>query len=153
MVMDRLDRRIITLLQKDGRLTTTELADQIGLSASPCARRLKRLEQEGFITGYHAAVSRDKMGLDMTIFVNIRLSKHRDKVIGEFELAVQSINEIINCHIVSGSYDYLLEVVCRNLKGYETFMRKVQGLSGVQDMSTSFAIRAVKKHAPLPLKE
>ncbi len=149
--MDRLDCKIIALLQQDGRLTTAELADQIGLSASPCARRLKRLESDGIITGYKASVNRKAVGLGMTIFVNVRLNKHKEDVIDEFEQAMIKQPVVLSCHIISGSYDYLLEVVCQDLNGYELFIRQLQSHSAVQDINTNFAIRRVKSHTPLPL--
>lgn len=149
--MDRLDQKIISLLQQDGRLTTTELAEQIGLSASPCARRLKRLETEGIITGYKAAVSREAVGLGMTVFVNVRLNMHKEKIIDEFEQAMLHQPKVLACHIISGNYDYLLEVVCQDLLGYEQFIRQLQSHPAVQDINTNFAIRTVKDNTPLPL--
>ncbi len=104
--MDKIDRQLINLMQKDATLTTAELADKVGLSASPCARRIKRLEQEGVISGYRAIVSRDTVGIAMTVFVEVSLNNHQASSIDEFEHAVVEMDEVISCHVVSGAYDY-----------------------------------------------
>ncbi|EMB9233484.1 Lrp/AsnC family transcriptional regulator [Vibrio alginolyticus] len=149
--MDKIDRQLINLMQKDATLTTAELADQVGLSASPCARRIKRLEQEGVISGYRAIVSRDTVGIAMTVFVEVSLNNHQASSIDEFEHAVVEMDEVISCHVVSGAYDYLLEVVSKDLVGYETFTRKLQRLENVKDIHTHLAIRQVKGNGSLPI--
>ncbi|EGR0146761.1 MULTISPECIES: Lrp/AsnC family transcriptional regulator [Vibrio] len=149
--MDKIDRQLISLMQKDATLTTAELADQVGLSASPCARRIKRLEQEGVISGYRAIVSRDTVGIAMTVFVEVSLNNHQASSIDEFEHAVVEMDEVISCHVVSGAYDYLLEVVSKDLAGYETFTRKLQRLENVKDIHTHLAIRQVKGNGSLPI--
>ncbi|ENP8414172.1 Lrp/AsnC family transcriptional regulator [Vibrio alginolyticus] len=149
--MDKIDRQLINLVQKDATLTTAELADQVGLSASPCARRIKRLEQEGVISGYRAIVSRDTVGIAMTVFVEVSLNNHQASSIDEFEHAVVEMDEVISCHVVSGAYDYLLEVVSKDLAGYETFTRKLQRLENVKDIHTHLAIRQVKGNGSLPI--
>ncbi len=149
--MDKIDRQLINLMQKDATLTTAELADQVGLSASPCARRIKRLEQEGVISGYRAIVSRDTVGIAMTVFVEVSLNNHQASSIDEFEHAVVEVDEVISCHVVSGAYDYLLEVVSKDLAGYETFTRKLQRLENVKDIHTHLAIRQVKGNGSLPI--
>ncbi|AGV19708.1 MULTISPECIES: Lrp/AsnC family transcriptional regulator [Vibrio] len=149
--MDKIDRQLINLMQKDATLTTAELADQVGLSASPCARRIKRLEQEGVISGYRAIVSRDTVGIAMTVFVEVSLNNHQASSIDEFEHAVVEMDEVISCHVVSGAYDYLLEVVSKDLAGYETFTRKLQRLENVKDIHTHLAIRQVKGNGSLPI--
>ncbi|EID0030680.1 Lrp/AsnC family transcriptional regulator [Vibrio alginolyticus] len=149
--MDKIDRQLINLMQKDATLTTAELADQVGLSASPCARRIKRLEQDGVISGYRAIVSRDTVGIAMTVFVEVSLNNHQASSIDEFEHAVVEMDEVISCHVVSGAYDYLLEVVSKDLAGYETFTRKLQRLENVKDIHTHLAIRQVKGNGSLPI--
>ncbi|MFG6246896.1 Lrp/AsnC family transcriptional regulator [Vibrio diabolicus] len=149
--MDKIDRQLINLMQKDATLTTAELADKVGLSASPCARRIKRLEQEGVISGYRAIVSRDTVGIAMTVFVEVSLNNHQASSIDEFEQAVVEMDEVISCHVVSGAYDYLLEVVSKDLAGYETFTRKLQRLENVKDIHTHLAIRQVKGNGSLPI--
>ncbi|KIN10598.1 Lrp/AsnC family transcriptional regulator [Vibrio mytili] len=149
--MDKIDRQLLTWVQKDATLTTAELADKVGLSASPCARRIKRLEQEGVISGYRALVSRDSIGIAMTVFVDVSLNNHQAASIDDFESAVVGMDEVISCHVVSGAYDYLLEVVSRDLAGYEDFTRKLQRLENVKDIHTHLAIRQVKGHGILPV--
>ncbi|MGF1755069.1 Lrp/AsnC family transcriptional regulator [Vibrio makurazakiensis] len=149
--MDRIDLNLLSLLQKDGRLTTAELADQVGLSASPCARRIKRLEEKGIIDGYRMTISREKAGIAMTVFVEVSLSNHQERSIDKFEAAVVEMEEVISCHVVSGAYDYLLEVVSKDLTGYEAFTRKLQRLENVKDIHTHLAIRQVKGNSPLPI--
>lgn len=148
--MDKIDRQLLHLIQKDATLTTAELADQVGLSASPCARRLKRLEQEGVISGYRAMISRGAVGIAMTVFVEVSLNNHQASSIDEFETAIVDMDEVISCHVVSGAYDYLLEVVSKDLPGYESFTRKLQRLENVKDIHTHLAIRQVKEMAVYP---
>lgn len=150
-MMDRIDRQILELLQKDGRLSTAELAERVALSASPCARRLRRLEESGIISGYRAELDRNRLQLATTVFVNVRLMHHRRDAVQRFEEEATAMSEVIGCHVVSGSFDYLLEVVVRQLPDYEQFVRKLQALSMVQDITSNFAIRTVKSGAPLPL--
>ncbi|WP_407507174.1 Lrp/AsnC family transcriptional regulator [Vibrio parahaemolyticus] len=149
--MDKIDRQLLYLIQKDATLTTAELADQVGLSASPCARRLKRLEQEGVISGYRAMISRGAVGIAMTVFVEVSLNNHQASSIDEFETAIVDMDEVISCHVVSGAYDYLLEVVSKDLPGYESFTRKLQRLENVKDIHTHLAIRQVKGNGCLPI--
>ncbi|HHY0480659.1 Lrp/AsnC family transcriptional regulator [Vibrio parahaemolyticus] len=149
--MDKIDRQLLHLIQKDATLTTAELADQVGLSASPCARRLKRLEQEGVISGYRAMISRGAVGIAMTVFVEVSLNNHQASSINEFETAIVDMDEVISCHVVSGAYDYLLEVVSKDLPGYESFTRKLQRLENVKDIHTHLAIRQVKGNGCLPI--
>ncbi|EGQ7900302.1 Lrp/AsnC family transcriptional regulator [Vibrio parahaemolyticus] len=149
--MDKIDRQLLHLIQKDATLTTAELADQVGLSASPCARRLKRLEQGGVISGYRAMISRGAVGIAMTVFVEVSLNNHQASSIDEFETAIVDMDEVISCHVVSGAYDYLLEVVSKDLPGYESFTRKLQRLENVKDIHTHLAIRQVKGNGCLPI--
>ncbi len=149
--MDKKDKQILAELQSDVRKTTADIAESVGLSTSPCARRIKKLESDGIISGYQVKLDRQKLGLMMTFFVNVSLSNHRDQAISEFESAVNCMSEVISCHVISGSYDYLLEVVSKDLTHYESFMRKLQTLSMVKDINTNLAIRSVKSGTPLPL--
>ncbi|MGR5237072.1 Lrp/AsnC family transcriptional regulator [Vibrio alfacsensis] len=149
--MDRIDRQLLNLIQRDATLTTAELAEEVGLSASPCARRIKRLEQEGVICGYRAMLSREKAGIAMTVFVEVSLNNHQASSIDDFELELAEMEEVISCHVVSGAYDYLLEVVNKDLTGYEAFMRKVQRLNNVKDIHSHLAIRQVKGNGNLPI--
>lgn len=149
--LDRIDRRLLDELQRDARLTTAELAERVGLSASPCARRIRRLEEAGFIRGYRARLDRDRLGLGITIFVHVRLNQHQDKLVEAFEETVRGMAEVINCHTVSGAFDYLLQVVAADLPGYEQWVRRLQKLPTVNTIDSSFAIRPVKEQGPLPI--
>ncbi|QPF75073.1 Lrp/AsnC family transcriptional regulator [Roseateles sp. DAIF2] len=150
--MDRIDLQLLDLLQREGRLTVAELAERVALSQSPCARRLKRLEDGGLIAGYRAVLDRQALRLASTVFVNVRLMHHRADAVQQFEAAMQAMDEVISCHVVSGSHDYLLEVVVGTLGDYEQIVRRLQALPVVQDINSSFAIRCVKSGAPLPLR-
>ncbi|WP_372737800.1 Lrp/AsnC family transcriptional regulator [Neptunomonas sp.] len=150
--MDKMDLKIAALLQHDGRLTNVELADKIGLSPSPCLRRVKKLEDEGVITGYYAALDRQQIGLGMTIFVDVSLDNHRDEASVQFEQAILEMNNVISCFVVSGASDYRLEVVVSDLLSYEAWLKTLQRLSVVKDIQSNFAIRAVKTRAPLPIR-
>jgi Lrp/AsnC family leucine-responsive transcriptional regulator len=150
--MDKVDYKIASLLQQDGRLSNVELSDKIDLSPSPCLRRVKKLEEEGVITGYYAALDRQLIGLGMTIFVDVSLDNHRDEASLQFESAILAMDNVISCFVVSGASDYRLEVVVSDLLTYEAWLKTLQRLPIVKDIQSNFAIRAVKTTAPLPLK-
>lgn len=149
--MDRVDHRILGLLQQDARQSIADIADSVGLSASPCARRIKRLEEQGIIDGYRANLNKAKIGVAMTVFVEVSLNNHHAESIDEFEQSIMIMDEVISCHVVSGAYDYLLEVVSQDLAGYEAFTRKLQRLDKVKDIHTHLAIRQVKEACNLPI--
>ena len=149
--MDKIDRHILEVLQKEGRLSTAELSERIGLSPSPCARRLKRLEDEGYIENYQANVNKTKAGIMLSFFVEVRLNNHQEDSIAAFENALSNMDEVINGHVVSGSYDYLLEVVSPNLDGYERFTRKLHKLASVKDIHTHLSVRKVVNKTTLPI--
>lgn len=149
--LDRIDRQLLMALQEDARLTTAQLAERVGLSPSPCARRIRRFEHDQIITRYRAQLDANKLGLGITVFVHVRLNQHQDALVERFELAVGDMDEVINCHTVSGSFDYLLQVVSADLAHYEQWVRRLQKLPMVNTVDSSFAIRAVKTSGPLPL--
>lgn len=149
--MDNIDKHILSLLQQDARQSTADIADKVGLSASPCARRIKRLEESGIIAHYRASLNKELIGVGMTVFVEVSLNNHQASSIDEFEFAVREMDEVISCHVVSGAYDYLLEVVSHDLAGYESFTRKLQRLENVKDIHTHLAIRQVKGESELPI--
>ncbi|AEF53328.1 Lrp/AsnC family transcriptional regulator [Marinomonas posidonica] len=149
--LDKTDLDILTKLQEDGRLSNVALADDIHLSPSPCLRRVKQLEAQGVIQGYHARIDRLKAGFSMTVFVEVRLNKHADDHHIAFENAIIEMEDIISAHLVSGLADYKLEVVARDLPDYESILKQIQSLPHVKDIQSYFAIRSVKTSAPLPL--
>ncbi|MCK6263646.1 Lrp/AsnC family transcriptional regulator [Vibrio sp. ZSDE26] len=151
MELDRIDRHILEVIQIKGRLSTTELAEEVGLSASPCARRLKKLEDTGIIDSYSANLNKGKLGIGMTVFVEVSLNNHQAESIEAFENRMLDTESVINCHVVSGAYDYLLEVVTKDLEGYELFTRLLQQIETVKDIHTHLAIRQVKTGRSLPI--
>jgi Lrp/AsnC family leucine-responsive transcriptional regulator len=150
--LDDFDTRIIAALQKDGRLTNVELAERIGLSPSPCLRRVKRLERDGYIGAYRAVLDRTRVGLGFTVFVGVRLEAHANDRAGAFEEAALDMHEVIACHMVSGTVDYLLEVVVPDLAHYQKFLvDRLLALPIVREVQSSIAINTLKAGAPLPL--
>lgn len=149
--MDRIDRQILEILQREGRLSAAELSERVGLSPSPCARRLKRLEDEQYIKDYQANLNKDKIGISMTFFVEVSLNSHQEESIKSFEHAISDLEEVINGHIVSGAYDYLLEVVTPNLAGYEAFTSKLHQITSVKDIHTHLSVRQITTSKSLPL--
>lgn len=150
--LDAIDRRILSALQRDGRLTNVQLAEEVGLSPSPCLRRVRLLEEAGIIRGYHAALDRTEIGLGLTVFVGIKVERHHDSEASRFREAIQSLAEVVACHIVSGETDFLLQVVVPDLAAYERFlMGTLLKLKGVVDIRSNFALQTVKGQTPLPL--
>ena len=150
--LDRIDRRLLAALQDDARLTVAELAERVALSTSPCWRRVRRLEQAGYIEGYHAHLSAAKLGYGITAFVSVVMGSHTQDVARAFEAAVQDIPQVVACHNVSGEYDFLLEVVATDLAAYGEFARNVlQGLPGVRELHSSFSLMSIKARRRLPL--
>lgn len=149
---DAIDRRILATLQQDGRLSNVDLADRVGLSPSPCLRRLKRLEQGGVISGYRADLDRDRVGLGLTVFVEIKVDRHQDADARALQAAVQAMPEVVAAHIVSGEPDFLLEVVVPDLAHYERLLfDTLLKLPMVKDVRSNFALRRIKLGAALPL--
>lgn len=150
--LDAIDRRIIAELQSDARLSNVELADKVGLSPSPCLRRVKRLEHEGYIEGYRAALRRDLVGLGFSVFVGVKIDGHANERALEFEDAIKAMPEVIACHLVSGEADYFLEVVVPDVQQYQQFLlAKLLNLPIVRQVRSSIAIQTLKAGAPLPL--
>jgi Lrp/AsnC family transcriptional regulator, leucine-responsive regulatory protein len=150
--MDATDRAILRNLQIDGRLPNAALAERVGLSPSPCLRRLRRLEDDGTIRGYRAVLDRRKSGLGLTAFVQVKVSGQSRRLAQELEQAVAEVDEIIACYIVAGEADFLLEVAVPDLAAYEhLLLHTLLELPGVFDVRTNFAIRTVKEAGPLPL--
>jgi len=150
--LDAIDCRIIAALQADGRLTNVELAERVGLSPSPCLRRVKRLEQEGYIEAYRAVLGRERLGLGLTVFVGVKTETHADARAEAFHDAIVAMPEIVACHMVAGEVDYLLEVVVPDLARYRRFLLdKLLSLPVVREVRSAIAIQSRKTGAPLPL--
>lgn len=149
---DKIDIAILQTLQAEGRLPNSDLADRVGLSATPCLRRVKALEQAGAITGYRACLDRKHVGLGLTVMVGVKVDGHRDANATAIQEAFDAMPEIISCHLISGESDFLLEVVIPDLASYEKFLLgKLLKLPMVKDVRSNFVIRTVKDEAPLPL--
>jgi Lrp/AsnC family leucine-responsive transcriptional regulator len=150
--IDRTDRRILQTLQEDGRLSNVDLADRVALSPSPCLRRVKRLEDEGLISGYRAVLDRKALGLGLTVFVEIKVGKHSRENAAALHEALLAMPEVVSCHMVSGIADFLAEVVVADLEAYERLMTdKLLTLPTIEDVRSNFAIRTIKTNGPLPL--
>jgi Lrp/AsnC family leucine-responsive transcriptional regulator len=152
MPIDRVDRRLLEVLQQDGRLSNVALAERVHLSPSPCLRRLKALEQSGVIDGYRAMLDREAIGLGLTVFVEVKVEGHSEEKALAIEQAVAKMPEVVACHIVSGGADFLLEVVVPDLRAYERLLLgSLLKLPAISDVRSNFAIREVKRASPLPL--
>lgn len=150
--LDAIDRRIVAELQADARLSNVELADKVGLSPSPCLRRVRRLEREGYIEAYRAALRRDRVGLGFSVFVGVKIDGHANERALVFEEAINTMPEVIACHLVSGEADYFLEVVVPDLEHYQRFLvGKLLSMPIVREVRSNIAIQTVKAGAPLPL--
>ena len=150
--LDAIDRRILAALQRDARLTNVQLAEEVGLSPSPCLRRVRLLEEAGVIDSYRTLLRREKIGLGLTVFVSVKVERHRDDTAERFRQAVLALPELISCHLVSGEADFLLQVAVPDLAGYERLLiGKLLKLPGVTDIRSNFSIQTIKAHGPLPL--
>ena len=152
--LDRLDRQLLQVLQLNARLTVAELAEQVALSPSSCWRRVKQLEEAGYIENYTAQLSPSQLGYGVLAFVSLMMGNHEKEVTRTFEARLADIPEVIACHNVSGRYDFLLEVVAMDLQSFGEFTRDVlQTLPGVKEIHSSFSLKAVKSTRRLPIPD
>lgn len=152
MTLDTTDRRILTALQKRGRMSNSDLSDKVNLSPSACHRRVQRLEVDGYIRDYVALLDARKMQVSTTVFVEITLRGQADEVLDAFERAVARIPDVLECHLMAGSADYLLKVVAENTEDFARIHRQhLARLPGVAQMQSSFALRTVFKTTALPV--
>ena len=150
--LDEIDRRLLTALQRDGRLSNAQLSDKVNLSPSACHRRVQRLEKEGWIRDYVALVNPRKVGRPTTVFVEITLSGQADEVLDAFEKAVARVPDVLECHLMAGSADYLLKVVAQDTEDFARLHRRsLATLPGVAQIQSSFALRTVRQTTALPL--
>jgi len=150
--MDATDRAMLAHLQADGRLPNNALADRVHLSPSPCLRRLKRLEAGGTIRGYRAILDRRKVGLGLTVFLELKLRTNSERQAAELERKVADIDEIVACHMLAGEADFLLEIVVPDLAAYEQLLfHTLVELADFTDVRSNIVIRTAKEHGPLPL--
>jgi len=150
--LDATDLRLLREVQRDGRASVVALAERVGLSATPCARRLRRLEDEGVIAGYAARLDASRLGLGLTAFVQVSLASRSEETVEAFHAAVGRMPEVLAAWAMSGETDYLLQVVARDLDDYGEFAtRRLLRLPGVKDTRSAFVLRTVKPPAGLPV--
>jgi DNA-binding Lrp family transcriptional regulator len=151
--LDRIDLNILVQLQKDGRMTNANLADAVGLSASPCLQRVKRLESAGYITGYGAQVNLAKLTESITVFTEITLIDHRKEDFVKFEANLRNVEELMECHLVSGGYDYLLRFVSRSINHYQERMENLLERNiGIEKYFSYIVLKSPIIKNALPLK-
>ncbi len=151
--LDRIDLNILVQLQKDGRMTNANLADAVGLSASPCLQRVKRLESGGYITGYGAQINLAKLTENITVFTEITLVDHRREDFIRFEANLRNVDELMECHLVSGGYDYLLRFVSRNVNHYQERMENLLERNiGIEKYFSYIVLKSPIVKNVLPLK-
>ena len=152
MSLDEIDRRILNAIQRNGRMSNADLSDCVHLSPSACHRRVQRMEKEGYIRDYVALLDARKLGVPTTVFVEITLRGQADDVLDAFEKLVARIPDVLECHLMAGSADYLLKVVAENTEDFARIHRQyLARLPGVQGMQSSFALRTVFKTTALPV--
>jgi len=150
--LDKIDRRILSVLQIDGRISNADLAEKINLSASACHRRVQRLDSSGFIKNYVALLNNRLVGLPTIVFVEITLSGQADEVLDAFEREVSLVPDVLECHLMAGEADYLLKVVAKDTDDFARIHRKyLARLPGVAQMHSSFSLRSVSNTTALPI--
>ena len=153
MQLDRYDRQILELLQQDGRISNQDLADRIGLSPSPCLRRVRTLEESGLITGYRAMLDAKKLGLSLMALIGISMDQHTPERFANLEASIAEIPEILECLLITGQQsDYQLKVVVRDMDAYQDLLlNKITRIHGVTGVHTSFVLRKVVDRSNLPI--
>ena len=148
LTLDTIDRRILAELQDDGRMTNVELAQRVGLTAPPCLRRVKALEQDGLIQGYHAALSAAKLGYTITVFAMVSLKSQAESDLQAFQNHVAELEPVRECHMLNGEIDFILKVVARDLQEFQRFLTSsLTTAPNVASVKTSLTIRT-SKHLP-----
>lgn len=152
MKIEKSESNILLILQRDGRISNVELAERVGMSESPCFRRVRRLEEEGVIKDYVARLDQRKLGLQVTAFVLVALDKQDDRLLQGFLDKVQTEEHIVECHAMSGSHDYLLKVVASSMDHFsELSMRRILKFPGVKNIESNFSLVAFKESTALPV--
>jgi Lrp/AsnC family transcriptional regulator len=150
-ILDVTDRRILAILQEDSTLAIAELAERVGLSATPCWKRIKRLERDGIIDRRVVILDRERLGLGVTVIVAVRTAQHGDEWLERFAEGVARIPEVVEFYRMSGEIDYLLKVVARDIADYDRIYRKLTKVAPLHDVSSSFAMQEIKSTTALPL--
>ena len=150
--IDDIDRRILTVLQEDGRISLADLSARVALSSSPCLRRMRRLERSGIIARYVAVLDQSKLGLPVSVFVSIKLENQRVEALERFKKTIAKWPEVLECYLMTGPRDYLLRIVAADLEAYERFLKqKLTRVDGVSSIESSFALEQVKYSHVLPI--
>ena len=150
--LDRYEKRILALLQEDASLSTAAIGEKVGLSSSPCWRRIDRLEREGFIKRKVALVDRKKIGLNAQIFAQIKLNAHGRANLDEFAAAIRAFTEVLECYVLMGSVDFLIRIVATDIEAYERFFfDRLSQLPGVQEVNSTVALSEIKATTALPI--
>ena len=153
MKLDKFDRAILSTLQRDGRMSNQELAEAVNLSPSPCLRRVRRLEEAGYIEGYVALLNARKLGLSLMAFIQISMDKHIPERFGEFDKIITALPEVLECHLITGqTADYLLKVIVEDMDAYQHFLlNKITRIEGVSGVHSSFVLRSPVNSTALPI--
>ena len=152
MKIDRKEREILRILQSDGRMSNVELAERVGLSESPCFRRVKRLEESGLIQGYTANLDQRQLGLQVTAYVQVSLDKQDDRKQRDFLTRVEAEEHIVECHAMSGSHDFLLKVLAYSMDHFsELSMQRILKFPGVESIESNFSLQEIKHSQVLPI--
>ncbi|WP_411817004.1 Lrp/AsnC family transcriptional regulator [Hyphococcus sp. DH-69] len=149
--MDHTDKSIIAILQRDSSTPVSEIADSVGLSATPCWRRIKKLEDEGVITKRVALVDRQRLNLRLTAFISVKTAHHSEAWLGKFAESVRRIPEIVELHRMSGDTDYLMKVVCPDMARFDKVYKKLISVAEFSDVKSSFSMEDIKSTTELPL--
>ncbi|TLX56617.1 Lrp/AsnC family transcriptional regulator [Stutzerimonas nosocomialis] len=147
------DVKLLTALQQDGRITNQMLAERIGMSASPCWRRVRQLEEEHYIQGYRAVLDRRKIGLGVMVFIRIKIDRHSEAEAKKFEAEVMELEDVVACYSIGGDADFLLQVVAPDLDSFAEFaMSIVRQLPGIKEMQSMFVLKEIKPFVSFPVK-
>jgi Lrp/AsnC family leucine-responsive transcriptional regulator len=150
--LDGIDLHILRILQSEGRLSNAELADRVGLSPTPCLRRVRRMEQEGIILGYRAELDRSRIGLGLTVLVDMKVDGNRGENLARIQERLKTMPEVLSCHLVAGEFDLMLEVTVPELAAYERFLLdNLMQIQMIKDIRSHVVIRTVTDRVPLPL--
>ena len=152
ITFDRTDLKLLTELQADGRRSVVELAERVGLSQTPCARRIQKLEQAGVIEGYSAVVDPVKLGLKVQAFVQVKLERHTDENVAEFRRTLQLIDEVVSCHATTGEHDFMLTLVAPDLESLSNIvLKRLLKIPAVRDVHSSIVLETMKRSVRVPL--
>ncbi len=150
--LSKVDVKILKLLQRNAGLTTTEIADKVGLSQSPCWRRISRLEQLGVIKNRVVILDHIKLGMEVVVFVSINLNAHGRQNLEDFEKAIKKFPEVLQCYTVTGNMDYMLKIMTKNIQHYETFLRdNLMTIPMIREMHSTIAVTEIKDSTEIPL--